>query len=97
MFNKSRGRVHHFFIGGEQFRKEVKRQIRLLIVVTLGFTMAFSWRQTVFDIFQTVVHKIFTSTGSAALSILTSLAITIISILLIFAASYLLQDKNGSS
>lgn len=96
MFRKNKRDIYHFFIGGEQFKKEVKRQIRLLIIVTLGFTIAFSWRQTVFDIFQTLVQDLFATISPTASSVLTSTFITVVSLILILIVSYFLQDKYNS-
>lgn len=86
-------RTKHFIFGGDGFKKEVKRQIRLLIIVTLGFTIAFTWRQTIFDTVQSIVKLITHVQGSAAASILTSAAITLISLLFILLTSYFLQDR----
>ena len=49
---------YNFFIGGQNFRREFKRQVRLLIIITLGFTIAFAWRQTVFDAVEILVTTI---------------------------------------
>ena len=96
MFKKQKEKVHHFFVGGEQFKKEVKRQVRLLIVVTLGFTIAFSWRQTIFDVFESFIQKIFPTNNTALSSILTSTLITLITLFLILITSYFLQEKRNT-
>jgi flagellar biosynthesis protein FlhB len=96
MFKRSKEKVRHFFFGGEQFRAEVRKQIRLLIVVTLGFTIAFTWRQTIFDLFQTAVQSFFPTANAALSSSLTSLAITLVSVVVILLASYFLQGKNAN-
>ncbi|MBS3077867.1 hypothetical protein J4233_06415 [Candidatus Pacearchaeota archaeon] len=95
MFRKAKERVNNYYLRGERFRKEVKREIKLLIAVTLGFTIAFTWRQTIFDLFEAVIIKFFSSTSQSTLSVLTSLAITLVSVLLIFLASYFLQEKDN--
>lgn len=82
-----------FFLNNIRFKREFKRQLRLLIVVTLGFTIAFTWRQTIFDIFMKVIQFFTTTQNRAILSALTSLLITIISLLLIYLTSYLLKDS----
>ena len=86
-------RIIRFRREGSQFRREFRRQIRLLIIVTLGFTIAFTWRQTIFDVFENLVVIITDIRNSAALSILTSLLITLLSILIVFLTSHFL--KNG--
>jgi hypothetical protein len=86
-------RLNHFFIGGENFRKEFIKQVRLLIVVTIGFTIAFSWRQTTFDAAQTLVQKL-TSTNGVSSSVLTSLFITLVGVLILILSSFYLKEKN---
>ena len=78
---------------GRNFKNEFRKQIRMLIIVTLGFTIAFTWRQTIFDASQALV-KFFTDVqGSTALSVLTSLFITIVAVLLIYIAAHYLKDN----
>ncbi len=86
-----------FLVGGENFKKEVRRQIRLLIIVTLGFTIAFTWRQTIFDVAQSLVIFFTKVEGSAALSILTSIFITLLSLLLMLIASFFLREKSAEN
>jgi len=90
-----REKINHFFIGGSQYKREFRKQIRMLIIVTLGFTIAFTWRQTVFDTVQTVVQFFITVENSAALSFLTSTTVTLLAILLITITSKILQDKSN--
>ncbi|MFH1290618.1 MAG: hypothetical protein ABIH92_04375 [Nanoarchaeota archaeon] len=90
---KKRDKVKHFFVGGRHFKSEFKRQVRALILITLGFTIAFSWRQTIFDIIQTAVQSLMPITGISS-SIITSVAITIIALAIIYAASALLKDQK---
>jgi len=80
-------RLYRFFIGGRRFHDEFRKQARLLIVFTLGFTIAFTWRQTIFDLSQTFVQFITNVKDSSTLSILASIFITIVSIILIYLAS----------
>jgi len=86
-------KVKHFFIGGDNFKKEFRSQLRFLILITLGFTIAFAWRQTIFDIFKTMILYFTNVRNSATASILTSLAITLVSLLVIFLASQFLKDR----
>ena len=76
-----------------QFKREFRRQIRMLIIVALGFTIAFTWRQTVFDISQNFVKFITKIQGSSTLSILTSLFITILSLLIIYVVAHFLKTE----
>ena len=85
--------LYNFFIGGRSFEKEFKRQIRFFVIITLGFTIAFTWRQTVFDVSQTFVQFITHIKDSALSSILTSTFITLLSILIIFFTAHFLREK----
>jgi len=85
-------RLYNFFVGGRKFKKEFKRQTRLLVIITLGFTIAFAWRQTIFDLSQSFVRVIIKVESSTSLTILTSLFITILSLILIYFTSHLLKD-----
>lgn len=87
-----RGKISGLFTIGRRFRKEFRNQLRLLIIVTLGFTIAFTWRQTTFDISQNFVRWLIDVKGDGTLSILTSLFITLFSVILIYIASYFLKD-----
>lgn len=77
---------------GVRFKNEFRKQIRMLIIVTFGFTIAFTWRQTIFDASQALVQFFTNVQGSTALSVLTSLFITIISVFLIYLAAHYLKD-----
>jgi hypothetical protein len=97
MFKKTREKLNNFYDRGEGYKREVKREIRIWIIVTLAFTIAFSWRQTIFDVFQAGLHKFFGANGPTILSVLTSTTITLVSIILILLASYFLQEKKSSN
>ncbi|MAG25062.1 hypothetical protein CMI47_05725 [Candidatus Pacearchaeota archaeon] len=86
-------KVKHFFVGGDNFKKEFRKQLRLLILITLSFTIAFAWRQTIFDIFETLILHFINVRNSATASVLTSLAITLMSLLVIYLASNFLKDR----
>jgi len=87
--------ISNLFVHGESFKKEFRRQVRMIIVFTLGFTIAFTWRQTIFDLSLTLVTFLTKVKNSSELSILTSVLITVISLILIFLTSHFL--KEGSS
>tara|TARA_Y100000310_G_C20513646_1_gene730095 strand:+ start:141 stop:422 length:282 start_codon:yes stop_codon:yes gene_type:complete len=89
-----RDRLYNFFIGGKRFENEFRRQIRLLIILTLAFTVAFTWRQTLFDASQALVQLVIDVKGSTSLSVLTSTFITIVSILIIYLASHFLKEDR---
>lgn len=78
---------------GRRYKKEFKRQARSLIIITLGFTIAFTWRQTIFDLSQSLVQLI-TKTNGSGLSILTSTFITILSVILILTTTHFLKNEE---
>lgn len=86
--------IWHFLIGGRHFKEEFRKQMRLLIIFTIGFTIAFSWRQTIFDITQTAVQKFFNTQNFFYSTLFTSLTITIFGIIIIFLTSHLLKIKT---
>ena len=79
---------------GSAFKREFKIQIRMLVIITLGFTIAFTWRQTVFDASQELVQFFINVKDSTTLSILTSLFITIFSLLIIYLTAHFLKDGH---
>jgi len=91
--NTLKHRIRRFLVGGENFKKEVKKEVRLLIFFTFGFTIAFSWRQTIFDGTENLIHHFLTNISSTSLSLLTSVSITIISLIVIWLASKWFMEK----
>ena len=87
-------RLKRFVFGGEGFKREVKHQIRLLLLFTLGFTIAFTWRQTIFDTTSELIKHFYTPNGIISLSILSSLLITATSLILIWILSKVLMDER---
>jgi hypothetical protein len=87
--------ISNLFVEGESFKREFRKQVRMLIVFTFGFTMAFTWRQTIFDLSLTAVQFVTHIKNSAELSLLSSVLITIVSLIVIFLASHWLKDGNG--
>lgn len=81
------------YIGRENLRREYKKQLRFLIIVTLGFTIAFTWRQTLFDISLSFVRFITTFNSSSAESIFASVIITVVSLILIYFTSHWLNNN----
>ena len=77
----------------KSFRLEFKRQIRLAIVAAIGFTIAFAWRNAVFDLFQSYVAGLLSlAQGHYLTEIYTAIAITIFGVILILITSKLLQE-----
>lgn len=76
----------------KSFRKEFKRQTKEAIIVAIGFTIAFAWREAIFDTFNKIISKIFDMNGSVASEHYTALAITLVGVLAIYVTSKLLRD-----
>jgi ABC-type proline/glycine betaine transport system permease subunit len=82
-----------FIIHGRSFRKDFRNQIKTLVVVGAGFTIAFTWRQTLFDISQKIVQFITNIKSSAVLSLATSIFTTLISVAFVLLVVYLLKEQ----
>ncbi len=66
----------------------------MLITLPWGFTIAFTWRQTIFDVSQAFVQFFLDIKGAITSSMFTSIFITPISIGLIYLVAYYLKDSN---
>ncbi|MBX4212536.1 hypothetical protein KW787_03735 [Candidatus Pacearchaeota archaeon] len=86
-------RIYRFFVGGTKYANEFWHEVRMLIVFTLGFTIAFTWRQTVFDTMEAFVQWLTNVHNITSLSILTSSFTTIFCILIIAVVANFLKDK----
>lgn len=75
------------------FRREFKRQLRLAIVAAIGFTVAFAWRNAVYDAFQNWVARILDITPQHyTTETYTALGITLFGVLAIFITSRILRE-----
>jgi len=86
-----REKVKRFLFGGDAFKREFKQQFRLLVTFTLGFTIAFTWRQLIFDSTESLVKFITKVQSSLYLSILTTFTITFISLVIIWLVSKIFE------
>jgi hypothetical protein len=76
------------------FRQEFRKQIRLAITAAIGFTIAFSWRESVFDLFLNFTSRIFDlSIEHYTTKIYTAIFVTILGVVLIFFTSKILKEK----
>ena len=87
-------RINRSLRAGSRFKREFRKQIRMLIIITLGFTIAFTWRQTIFDTSQSIVNFFLHIESSATLSILTSVFITFLSVLLVYLTAHFLKNDH---
>ena len=75
------------------FRKEFKHQLRLAIVAAIGFSIAWAWRNAIFDLFQSFVSRFLDiQPGHYLTELYTSIAITLAGVLLILLTSKLLKE-----
>lgn len=84
--------LYRFFIGSDRFKSEFFKELRGLIILMLAFTIAFTWRQTFFDLAQAGVKFFINITSDATLSIVTSTVVTIFCILVIYLTSRYMQN-----
>ncbi len=76
----------------QSYKKEVKRQLRLAITAGLGFTVAFAWREAIFQTAQNAVQTLSNSLGLFQTQILAASSITLLAVLAIFITSKLLKE-----
>src|SRR3989339_1263501 len=91
-----RDTIHRFFIGSDRFAHEFWQEVKMFIIFGLGFTIAFTWRQTIFDTMEYLVQWITNIQSSTSLSILTSVSTTIVCLILIFLTAKFFQDRRKS-
>jgi hypothetical protein len=84
-----------FIIHGRNFRKDFRRQMKTLVVVGAGFTIAFTWRQTVFDVSERLVRFFMNIKDSSILSVSTSIFTTLFSLLFVLLVIYLLKEPSA--
>ena len=75
---------YRYVIGSDAMKREFWKEVRVLIIFTLGFTIAFTWRQTIYDVVESAVQFFTHISASATLSIATSTTTTIFCLLLIY-------------
>jgi len=86
-------RIRRFFIGSERFKHEFWEEVKLFIIFGLGFTIAFTWRQTVFDTTESLMRWLTHIQSSNSLSILTSISTTLVCLILIFLISKFFENR----
>jgi ABC-type spermidine/putrescine transport system permease subunit I len=82
--------LYRFFVGSDIMKKEFLREVRSLVIFTLGFTIAFTWRQTIYDVMESAVQFFTHLKANVALSVATSTATTVFCLILVyFTARYM--------
>ena len=75
------------------FKSEFRRQIKLAIVAAVGFLIAYAWRESIFDTFQSFIARMLDVTPDHFLTeVYTSIFMTIVGVIIIFISSKLLRD-----
>lgn len=78
----------------KNFRQEFRRQIRLAITAAIGFTIAYAWRESIFNAFNNFVSRFFDLTKDHySTQIYTAITITVFGVALIFITSKILKDE----
>lgn len=85
-------KIKRFLFGGDSFKKDFIYQVKYLIIFTLAFTIAFSWRETVFNATKSLVQSFLSIQNSNLLSITTSITVTIISLIIIWIMVKFLEE-----
>ena len=81
------------FNTSRSFRIEFKHQLRLAIVAAIGFSVAYAWRNAIFDTFQNWVSRLLDVVkGHYLTEVYTAVAITLAGVALIFITSKLLKE-----
>lgn len=77
----------------KSYKKEFKRQIRFAIIAAVGFTIAFAWRNAIYNSTSTLISKI-TDTAEVILTeVYTALFITFVGVLFLLLSSKILKEK----
>ena len=76
------------------FRKELKRQVRLAVSAAIGFTIAFAWRNAIFDTFQSFVAKsLDLQFGNFVTEVYTAIFISFLGVIFILITSKILEER----
>lgn len=79
----------------KSFRDEFKRQIRFALTSAIGFTIAFVWRDAIFQMFSSFTSRILDiAEEHYTTKIYTAVIITLLGALLIIISSKLLKEKK---
>ena len=73
------------------FRKEFKRQVRMAVAAAIGFIIAFSWRNFVYDMTKAWLEKITPLSGAFESGLASAILITVVGVILILISSRLLR------
>lgn len=78
----------------KSFKKEFKRQVRMAITAAIGFTIAFAWREAIFNLFLNFVSRFFdVAPENYSTKAYAAIFITIGGVLFILLTSKILKEK----
>lgn len=93
MREKINQKLSNYTYIGQKYKDEFRKQVRSIVVFTLGFTIAFAWREVIFDWSKSATAWI-THSGDGGSTIGATIFITLISVFLIFLTTHWLKDKK---
>jgi len=76
----------------KKFKKELKRQLRMAIAAAIGFLIAFSWRNTIYNLTRKYVEEFTNLAVTTNTELFTSILLTIIGVILILISVKLLKE-----
>lgn len=88
-----RRKISNYFYVGHKYREEVRKQIRSFILFTLGFTIAFTWREYTFEESKRLIKWITGTGGTGAFG--AALFITFVCVGLMLLASYYFKNERN--
>lgn len=75
------------------FKKEFRRQLRLAITAAIGFTIAYAWKNAIYDSMQNYVIRVLDVIPDHYLTeVYTALALTLAGVCLIFITAHVLRE-----
>jgi len=75
----------------KKFKIEFKKQLRLAIAAAIGFLIAFSWRDFLFDLTRTAIIKLTLMTNVHFVGFFSAFFVSLVGVLLILLSSRLLE------
>lgn len=77
----------------KSYKKELKKQLRLAITAAIGFTIAYGWRNAIYDSMQNYVARALDVMPNHYLTeVYTAIALTIVGVLILVPTSRLLSE-----
>ena len=75
-----------------KFKLEFKKQLRLAIAAAIGFLIAYSWREFIFNLSKDFISSLYEKMGPHLVNFTSSILITLLGVLIIIATSKLLEN-----